>query len=170
MGLIKHAGGLPNCSVVKRRMPVLEGEDDLVHPSVDRHNNGSSKASSYASEDNSVFPMMIAQVGNEDAAWFQPGIAIAVECRRTELGWLPILVKAVHQQDIAVPRIAAHEISSVLTDDLEAIILGRHQEAFSDSNDFGVYLDRRDRSLGQVSIAVFRQGSSAKANDLDGSG
>jgi len=168
--LIKHASGPPNCPVVEARVPVLEGEDDLVHPSLDRNDDASPKTSPYASKDGSVLPMMIAQIGNEDTARFQTRMAIAVERRRTELAWLPILVKAIHQQDIAVPRIAPHKISSILTEDLEAIILGRHQESFPDSNDFGVDFHRRDRSLGQMPIAVFRQGSSTQADDLDRSG
>lgn len=95
-------------------------------------------------------------------------MAIAVKFRGAELGWLPVLVEAIHEQDVAASRVSPYEFGSIITDDLEAITLGRHQELVANGNDLGIDFDRGDQAIGQILIAIFCQRPSAEPDDLDG--
>src|SRR3546814_5080517 len=83
-------------------------------------------------------------------------MAIAVKFRRAELGGLPVLVKAIDEQDIAGSCVPLDERGAVITDYLEAIILGRHEELVADGNHLGIDLDCGDRGSGQIFVAIFR--------------
>lgn len=94
-------------------------------------------------------------------------MAIAVKFQRAKLGGLSILVEAIHEQDVAVSCVPPDEFGSIITDDLEAITLGRHEELLANGNDLGIDFDRCDQRIGQVFIAIFCQGSAAEPDDLD---
>src|SRR3546814_2040443 len=94
-------------------------------------------------------------------------MAIAVKFRRAELGGLPVLVKAIDEQDIAGSCVPLDERGAIITDYLEAIILGRHEELVANGNDLGIDLDCGDRDIGQIFVAIFCQRSSAKSDHLD---
>src|SRR3546814_11742852 len=59
------------------------------------------------------------------------------------------------------------ERGAIITDYLEAIILGRHEELVANGNDLGIDLDCGDRDIGQIFVAIFCQRSSAKSDHLD---
>jgi len=94
-------------------------------------------------------------------------MAVAVKFQRAELSGLSVLVKAVHEQDIAVSWVPSYEFSAIVTNNLEAIALGRHEELLANGNDLGIDFDSCDQRIGQIFIAIFRQRSSAEPDDLD---
>lgn len=167
MGLVEIAGNPPDRPMVHGCSSVLECKYDPVHSYFHPKIDGESEAFPYARKNRGVLPLVIAQVDHEDTARIQSRMAIAVKFRRAEPGGLPVLVKGIDEQDITGPGVPFDERGAILTDYPEAIILGRHEELVANGNDVGIDLDCRDRGFGQISVAIFRQRSSAESDHLD---
>ena len=81
MGAIEIVGVPQKRSAIRRRLAIPEREDDPVHPDLHGEIDRRSKTSPYAGQDRAMFPVMVTEVDDENAAGIQARTAIAVEFR-----------------------------------------------------------------------------------------
>ena len=79
MDPIEIAGGPQERGKVRGEPPIPECEYDPVHPYFHGEVDRTFETFPYAGQDRGVFPVIIAQVDDENAAGLQPRMAIAIE-------------------------------------------------------------------------------------------
>jgi hypothetical protein len=124
MGLVQPVRDRVEFSALQPEIRALTREDGSIFFTFRGHCHGISRESaSYAADMTGIVPLISAQVCHEDAARLQPIQAIPIEVRRTELRRLPLLVEAVHKDDIGSRLVGTYKIRSIRADDAEALVI-----------------------------------------------